>query len=201
MEYSSDHEGLARFLRGNPTIKTLTLNLSTDNDSFALQPNSLPDLTSLSINFHGRAELVSSLALRLASTPLKHLRVTNTPHDRYLEFVKLADSLRCLELDLGSRWQAQKSAISSSAELEKSYPDANLRPLPRLLEIVQALLPQLPRLQELALDAETADTTIFVGGSGDERGWEQPDALDESDLVCVNVSLYVIYNSFRADAR
>ena len=182
--YSSDHSQLSNFLHRNAAIETLTWDVRTD-DPFILPASSFPNLKALSINFHGDAKLVSSIFLGLAQSPVVHARICGCPHDGYAEVVKVAASLRCLELDLSSRWQdASRTSADAEEETTEQNADADSPPLPKPPRIIKNLLPQIPELQELALDLETAYTTIYVD-SGDSRKAQHPKAMDDSDLVLI----------------
>ena len=179
--YSLNTQGLASFLRRNSTLKTLTLDLSTE-EPFRFLPNTLPNLESLSIDFNGRPKLVEETMPGLAATPLRHLRINGCPHSSYLELGALSNSLRCLELDLGSGWRNHVGTIGGPNDGDAPA-NTGSTTLPKLPEIIKTLLQRLPNLQELALGIETGNTTIYEG-SGDESSSRYPEAMCESDSVC-----------------
>ena len=183
--YNCNSVGLAEFLRRSSQLRILTLDLEhepfTEHEPFALLPNSLPNLEALSVNFNGVSELVSSVTPGFAATPLRHLRIAGCPYDSYPEFEALSGLIRCLELDFASDWEEQFRKITCS-EHNDALANADSTTSPSLPQIIKALFPQLPKLQELALDLGMAYTTIYEG-SGDKCTSRHPDAMNEKDLV------------------
>ena len=180
--YSLNIEGLAKFLHRSSALKLLTLELSTEKP-FNLPSGSLPNLEALSMDFNGVPNLVSSLAPGFTTTPLRHLRVNGCPYESLLELAALPGSLRCLELELSPPWWEKTSTIAD-LETDDAPADANSATPFKLPKIIKMLLQRLPKLQELGLNLETADTTILEG-SGDERTERHPDAISDDDLVSI----------------
>jgi hypothetical protein len=178
MTYNSKSSSLSDFLVRHPSITTLTWNVDAD-DVFIFPPNSLPNLQTLNVDFHGETELVKALRY---TGPIAHLRVGFCPHTSYADLTNLAETLRCLELDSWiSDWRA--SSDSSSEDNMDADGKETEEILPRLPEIIKTLLPQLHQLQELSVDLETS-RTYTIGDNGESC---HPRPMDVSDLVMLSM--------------
>ncbi|MCJ1388812.1 hypothetical protein MMC18_001662 [Xylographa bjoerkii] len=153
--YDSPSSGLMNFLAHHSSVKTLYLDLSSD-EPLQFSETTFPGLRALHVDsliaspFH---DLLSESAAR----PISHLNAGSWSKESYAEIVKIAAKLTCLE-----------TQDSFDAWREDDFPQQ-----------LKEMLSQLPNLQEFALDLPTGNTSW----RNEDGTWGGPRPMDVEDLT------------------